>query len=114
MVVVGHVIYSSQHSSHRRASYPLLYVRLWSQMLSSNKPLLGDLSRYFGCDVELDSVMTHTVQHHEPPGRLSAKRFDEDTIPPENRLPRLTSATWKYKGGAVGTLTHVIALHGEL
>ncbi|KAI8978865.1 putative oxidoreductase C terminal-domain-containing protein [Trametes punicea] len=72
-----------------------------------------DLSRYFGGDVHLPSVVAHSVQHDEPPGRLSAKRFDEDLIPPENRLPRLTSATWKYQGGAVGTLTHVIALHGN-
>ncbi|KAI0632531.1 putative oxidoreductase C terminal-domain-containing protein [Trametes polyzona] len=72
-----------------------------------------DLSRYFGGDVSLPSVVAHSVQAHEPPGRLSAKRFDEDLIPPENRLPRLTSATWKYAGGAVGTLTHVIALHGN-
>ena len=73
----------------------------------------GDLSRYFGGDVRLSSVVAHTVQHDELPGRLSAKRFDEEPIPTENRLPSLTSATWKYKGGAVGTLTHVIALHGR-
>ncbi|EIW51521.1 uncharacterized protein TRAVEDRAFT_176340 [Trametes versicolor FP-101664 SS1] len=72
-----------------------------------------DLSRYFGGDVHLPSVVAHTVQPNEAPGQLSAKRFDEDPIPPENRLPRLTSATWKYRGGAVGTLTHVIALHGN-
>ncbi|KAH9942270.1 putative oxidoreductase C terminal-domain-containing protein [Epithele typhae] len=71
-----------------------------------------DLSRYFAGDVHLPSVVAHSVQHHEPPGHLSAKRFDEDPIPAENRLPRLTSATWKYTHGAVGTLTHVIALHG--
>ncbi|KAH9851639.1 putative oxidoreductase C terminal-domain-containing protein [Lenzites betulinus] len=72
-----------------------------------------DLSRYFGGDVYLPSVVAHTVQAHELPGQLSAKRFDEESIPAENRLPRLTSATWKYTTGAVGTLTHVIALHGN-
>ncbi|KAI0662319.1 putative oxidoreductase C terminal-domain-containing protein [Cubamyces menziesii] len=72
-----------------------------------------DLSRYFGGDVQLNSVVAHSVQHHEAPGQLRAKRFDEEVIPPENRLPRLTSATWKYKDGAVGNLTHVIALHGN-
>ncbi|KAH9890095.1 putative oxidoreductase C terminal-domain-containing protein [Cubamyces lactineus] len=72
-----------------------------------------DLSRYFGGDVQLGSVVAHNVQHYEAPGQLSAKRFDEEVIPPENRLPRLTSATWKYKDGAVGSLTHVIALHGN-
>ncbi|RDX50191.1 hypothetical protein OH76DRAFT_1402655 [Lentinus brumalis] len=71
-----------------------------------------DLSRYFGGNVVLPSVVAHVVQHSESPGQLSAKRFDEDAIPEENRLPRLTSATWKYTGGAVGSLTHVIALHG--
>ncbi|RPD62848.1 hypothetical protein L227DRAFT_573367 [Lentinus tigrinus ALCF2SS1-6] len=71
-----------------------------------------DLSRYFGGDVRLPSVVAHSVQHNESPGQLSAKRFDEDAIPAENRLPRLTSATWKYEHGAVGSLTHVIALHG--
>ena len=52
------------------------------------------------------------MEHHELPGRLSAMRFDEQVILPGNRLPRLTSATWKYENGAVGALTHVIALHG--
>ncbi|KAI0647674.1 putative oxidoreductase C terminal-domain-containing protein [Trametes meyenii] len=72
-----------------------------------------DLSRYFGGDVHLPSVVAHTVLYDERPGVLSAKQFDEDLIPPANRLPRLTSATWKYDDGAVGTLTHVIALHGN-
>ena len=62
--------------------------------------------------MRLPSVVAHTVRHDELPGRLAAKRFDEEPIPAEDRLPRLTSATWKYEGGAVGTLTHVIALHG--
>jgi len=71
-----------------------------------------DLSRYFAGDVSLNSVTAHTVEHYESPGHLSAKRFNEDNILPENRIPRLTSATWKYTNGAVGALTHVIALHG--
>ncbi|PCH39968.1 hypothetical protein WOLCODRAFT_161996 [Wolfiporia cocos MD-104 SS10] len=81
---------------------------------SSSKPPISarDLSRYFGGDVSLPSVAAHTVEHDDAPGALSAQRFDEGGIPPARRLPRLTSATWKYKGGAVGALTHVIALHG--
>ncbi|KAL6308264.1 putative oxidoreductase C terminal-domain-containing protein [Sparassis latifolia] len=90
----------------------------WWDKTSSGGPIVEqathfcDLSRYFGGDVSLASVSAHTVEHDDAPGHLSAKRFDEEPIPPENRLPRLTSATWKYKSGAVGTLTHVIALHG--
>lgn len=62
--------------------------------------------------VSLPSVTAHTVEHYDAPGVLSAKRFDEEDIAPERRLPRLTSASWKYVNGAVGALTHVIALHG--
>ena len=40
--------------------------------------------------------------------------FNEDeTIPAEQRVPRVSSATWKYTSGAVGSLMHVIALHGR-
>ncbi|KAH9939832.1 putative oxidoreductase C terminal-domain-containing protein [Amylocystis lapponica] len=71
-----------------------------------------DLSRYFGGDISLPSISAHTVEHDEVPGQLSAQQFREADIPPAHRLPRLTSATWKYTNGAVGALTHVIALHG--
>lgn len=74
--------------------------------------ITGDLSRYFGGNVSLGSIAAHTVEHYELPGKLTAQRFDEGVIAPENRLPRLTNATWKYTNGAVGALTHVIALHG--
>jgi predicted dehydrogenase len=72
-----------------------------------------DLSRFFGGEVDHASVMAHTVEHDERPGGLSAKGFDEDVIPPENRIPRLTSAVWKYESGAVGSLMHAVALQGN-
>ena len=75
---------------------------------------IGDLSRYFGGEIDLQSVVSRTVQHNESPGKLSAQGIDEEAIFPENRLPRLTSATWKYESGAVGSLTHAILLHGIL
>lgn len=89
-----------------------------------NKPLSGgpiveqgthfcDLSRYFGGDVEIASVQAHSVEWDEEPGRLSKIRIDESTIEPENRIPRVTTANWKYKSGAVGTLTHLVALQGK-
>jgi hypothetical protein len=40
--------------------------------------------------------------------------INEGQIPPEERLPRYTAATWRYEGGALGTLTHAIALHGNM
>ncbi|KAJ3763492.1 putative oxidoreductase C terminal-domain-containing protein [Lentinula raphanica] len=71
-----------------------------------------DLSRYFGGEVDYDSVAAHSLEWDENAGQLSAMKVDESKIPPENRIPRVTSATWKYDSGAVGTFTHVVALQG--
>lgn len=72
----------------------------------------GDLALYVGGPVVLASITAHTVEHDEPPGALSAQRFDEGAIPPAHRVPRLSAATWKYASGGVGSLMHVVALHG--
>jgi hypothetical protein len=72
---------------------------------------LISLSLAFGGKPRLDSVFTHTVEHHEKPGKLSALSFDESTIPENSRVPRYTNSIWKYENGAVGSVIHVIALH---
>lgn len=71
-----------------------------------------DLSRYFGGEVDLDTVMAHSLEHFEPAGHLSKMPVDENKIKPEERIPRITCATWKYESGAVGSLTHAVALQG--
>ncbi|KAF4577227.1 hypothetical protein EYR36_005214 [Pleurotus pulmonarius] len=71
-----------------------------------------DLSRYFGGDVDISSVSAHSLDWDEKAGRLSKMRIDESKISPENRIPRVTAATWKYDNGAVGSFTHMVALQG--
>ncbi|BGO99942.1 hypothetical protein JCM10021v2_003620 [Rhodotorula toruloides] len=71
-----------------------------------------DLSRYFGGDVDMDSVQAHALEWDEPAGQLSAVPVDESSIAPDDRIPRVTSATWKYENGAVGSLTHALVLQG--
>jgi hypothetical protein len=56
--------------------------------------------------------MAHSLEHFEPAGQLSKVPVPEDTIPANERIPRITCATWKYESGAVGSLTHAVALHG--
>ncbi|BGP20860.1 hypothetical protein JCM10213_008105 [Rhodosporidiobolus nylandii] len=74
---------------------------------------LVNLSLLFGGPANLSSVRTHTVEHSDAPGKLSKIGFDEEgAIAPEARIPRYTSSIWTYEGGAVGTLTHAVALHG--
>ncbi|KIL69691.1 hypothetical protein M378DRAFT_175828 [Amanita muscaria Koide BX008] len=71
-----------------------------------------DLSRYFGGEVDYTSVQAHSLEWDENAGQLSKIKFDEGQIAPENRIPRVTTATWKYDSGAVGSFTHVVALQG--
>ena len=72
-----------------------------------------DLSRYFGGDVDISTVTAHSLEWYENAGHLSKQTIDETKIAPENRIPRVTSATWKYENGAVGSFTHAVALQGH-
>lgn len=75
---------------------------------------LASLSLLFGGPARLKTVRTHTVEHSDAPGKLSKLGFDEEaTVPPSGRIPRYTAAVWKYKADAVGSLTHVVGLHGN-
>lgn len=72
-----------------------------------------DLSRYFGGEVNISTVSAHSLEWDEPAGALSKMSIDESKIPEENRISRVTAATWKYESGAVGSLTHLVALQGH-
>ncbi|GAA5897938.1 hypothetical protein JCM5296_004973 [Sporobolomyces johnsonii] len=71
-----------------------------------------DLSRYFGGEVDLASVQAQQLDWDEPAGELSVVPVDEESVEPADRIPRVTSACWKYENGAVGTLVHTLALQG--
>lgn len=53
-----------------------------------------DLSRYFGGEVDIGSVQAHSLEWDENAGQLSKMTIDESKILPENRIPRVTAATW--------------------
>ncbi|KAF9264834.1 hypothetical protein L218DRAFT_862351 [Marasmius fiardii PR-910] len=71
-----------------------------------------DLSRYFGGDVDISTVVGHSLEFDEDAGHLSKIQVDESKITPANRISRITSATWKYESGAIGSFTHCVALQG--
>ena len=72
------------------------------------------LSLLFGGAADLSSVYSHTIIHSDPAGRLNGLRFDEEgLIPAEARIPRQTHAIWRYENGALGSLVHALALHGQ-
>ncbi|OXB39073.1 hypothetical protein LQV05_004138 [Cryptococcus neoformans] len=72
-----------------------------------------DLSRYFGGDVDMNSIAARSVEWYEEPGKLSKIPIDESKIDEDLRIPRLTSAIWKYENGAVGSFQHAVALQGS-
>ncbi|KAG1832117.1 putative oxidoreductase C terminal-domain-containing protein [Suillus variegatus] len=72
-----------------------------------------DLSRYFGGEVDIASVAAHSLDWDENAGHLSKVQIDESKIAPENRIPRVTAATWKYSSGAVGSFIHTVTLQGH-
>ncbi|KAK9242186.1 putative oxidoreductase C terminal-domain-containing protein [Lipomyces tetrasporus] len=71
-----------------------------------------DLCRCIGGEVNLNSIKATALEYHEPAGKLSHQCIDESEIPENERIPGATSAFWKYDSGAVGTLIHIVALHG--
>jgi hypothetical protein len=72
-----------------------------------------DLCRYIGGEVNLDTIHAYALEHFEAPGKLNALKINEDKIPPERRIPRMTVATWKFQSGAVCSFTHGLVLHGS-
>ncbi|OAA58078.1 hypothetical protein SPI_06963 [Niveomyces insectorum RCEF 264] len=106
------------------ARYITAYARIrkteWFDKASQGGPIVEqathfcDLCRYLGGEVVLDSVRATALEHDEPAGELRhlTDAIDESVVPPERRIPRVTAAFWKYNTGAIGTLSHVIALHG--
>lgn len=72
-----------------------------------------DLCRYFGGEVDLDTIQADAVSWDDPAGALSAIPIDESKIPEHDRISRMTSATWRFKEtGALGSLTHGLVLQG--
>lgn len=60
----------------------------------------------------MDSVQAQALEWDEPAGQLSKVPVDENAIAEEDRIPRVTTASWKYENGGVGTLTHALTLQG--
>lgn len=71
-----------------------------------------DLARYFCGDADLSTLQALSLKATEPIAALSKIPVDESSIPVERRIPRVTTATWRFNNGAIGTLTHTALLHG--
>ena len=78
-----------------------------------------DLARFLGGEVDLSTVRGVQIAAGEPAGALCDipaapdGRSIDAGIPVAQRIPRATAAVWKFRSGAVGSLTHGVLLHGE-
>ena len=73
-----------------------------------------DLTRYLSTSPVIpDSIHVHTVEHSDPVGKLSQQKFVEDElVPAEMRVPRITNATWRTENGGTASFIHGVVLHG--
>jgi len=73
-----------------------------------------DLVRYFGGEIDLDTVSSVCVGPASAMGKLSAIPPGCDVgLPEEHRIARATSSLFKFENGAVGILQHAIIMKGE-
>ena len=73
-----------------------------------------DLTRYLSTSPVIpDSIHVHTVEHSDPVGKLSQQKFVEDElVPADMRVPRITNATWRTENGGTASFIHGVVLHG--
>ena len=107
------------------ARYSCAYSELdhpfWWNSVKSGGPIVEqathfcDLIRYFAGEVAIKSIQGTCIPASDKKGdagylsRVPEVNKEAD-LPMEVRSPRVTSATWRFEGGGVGTLTHGIYL----
>ena len=108
-----------------KVSYNCAYAELdhafWWDVKKSGGPIveqathLCDLARYLGGEVDTTQLTGLAIPASDEPsevGYLSTVPavVNEQKVPAKDRIPRLTTAQWKYTNGTVGSLTHGVTL----
>jgi len=72
-----------------------------------------DLARFLGGDVDLDTLQASSIKQTDKAGKLDhiPANINEEALAPEKRVPRVTTAFWKFKNGAIGSFMHGVLLH---
>jgi len=72
-----------------------------------------DLARFLIGEADLNTVQALSIKQTDRGSNLSSisSSVNENNIPPEKRIPRVTNACWKFKNGAIGNLMHGVLLH---
>jgi len=106
------------------ARYNSAYVSIpkpmWWDLRRSGGPIIEqathfcDLSRYFGGDINLETVSSVFVSPKDKSGQLSeVPKGCEKDVEDEYKIPRATHAIWKYQeNGTIGCLSHALTMKG--
>ena len=101
------------------SAYPPITKQFWWNKQMSCGPVVeqgthfADLCRFIAGEVNLETVQAQSVEYFDPAGKLSALKINESAIPENDRIPRMTSASWSTKDGALCSFNHCLALHGS-
>ena len=100
-------------------AYEFMNHAFWWDVSRSGGPIVEqathfvDLARYLGGEILLPSIQTICTRPEHSAGYLSTMvEGMEDGVKDDNRVPRVTNATWRFQDGGCGSLTHAVALHG--
>jgi len=114
----GHV---KAFSARYMCAYTNLSRPMWWDVKSSGGPIIEqathfcDLARFLCGEIDFDSIRALSVKQHHARGHLKhcPSNVDEQLIPQSRRVPRVTTAFWKFEHGGVGNLTHGVLLHKD-
>jgi predicted dehydrogenase len=105
------------------AAYSRIAKKEWWSVKASGGPVIeqathfADILRFLAGEVDLKSVQALNVPASSAIVsslvEMPAAPGGEHTIPAEDRIPRCTSAIFKFQSGAIGTLTHALLLHDQ-
>eukprot|EP00117_Sycon_ciliatum_P007878 scpid12874/ scgid10819/ Uncharacterized protein UNK4.17 len=124
-LLADHESSTSARLTYLQLTYNCAYSQLdhpfWWRKELSGGPIVEqathfcDIARYIGGDVlesSIEALCTGDT-HPSGAGKLSAvpDAVREGDIASENRIPRLTVAHWRHSNGAIGQLSHGVALH---
>jgi predicted dehydrogenase len=100
-------------------AYSTISKPMWWDIHQSGGPIIEqathfcDLARYLVGDINLESVRAFAIKPTDNGGKLNfiPSSVNEDSLPTERRVPRVTTAMWKFNSGAIGSLMHGALLH---
>jgi len=105
------------------SAYTGIRKSMWWDMRLSGGPIVEqsthfvDLARYIAGEVDPKSVRAYHIGPRCPlenvPSDAVSGRNVEEGVPDEFRIPRATTAIWKFESGALGSLTHAALLQGD-